>query len=128
MAKYAVYGTLRKGFGNNRLLQNSIYLGECKSSPNYKMYSLGGFPGVTKEGNNAITLEVFEVNSELIESNLDMLEGYHKDTPQYNLYNKEKIHTPFGEAFIYIFADKERLQNYPEVKSGDWKIYLNKKN
>lgn len=121
---YAVYGSLRKGLGNHRILGESKFKGEFTTPPNFTMYSLGGFPGVIEKGNTPITLEVYEVEEIDIESRLDILEGYHGKYYGANLYNKETIETPFGEAFIYYF-NRENLP-YPVVESGDWKKYLNK--
>ena len=58
--KIAVYGTLKMGFGNHRLIQNCRYLGE-DTLKNFDMYSLGGFPGVI-HGKGEIKVEVYELN------------------------------------------------------------------
>lgn len=121
---YAVYGSLRKGLGNHRILRDSKLLGEYSTPPLFTMYSLGGFPGVIEKGETSVTLEVYKVEDEGIEDRLDVLEGYHGKHYGANLYNKEIISTPYGDAFIYYF-NRENLP-YPIVASGDWKKYLNK--
>src|SRR5687768_13262362 len=96
---YAVYGTLRQGFGNNRLLQNehSQYLGTQTKKFPFRMVSMGGFPGMiyTPGKENTITIEVFRVTSPTVERRLDMLEGY----PGW--YDKQTVETEWGTAFIY---------------------------
>jgi gamma-glutamylcyclotransferase (GGCT)/AIG2-like uncharacterized protein YtfP len=118
-ALYAVYGTLRHGFGNwSRLLNNEHceYLGEQRTEPKYKMVSLGAFPGVILGGNQEVTIEVFRVNSPDVELRLDWLEGY----PSF--YQKTTIDTKWGKADMYILSE-ERYGNNQIVPSGDWKEY-----
>jgi gamma-glutamylcyclotransferase (GGCT)/AIG2-like uncharacterized protein YtfP len=113
---YAVYGTLRKGFGNHRLLDNEYCerLGTIKTEPAFKMVSLGGFPGVIPdEGTQSITVEIYRVNSQRVEQQLDWLEGY----PSF--YQKATINTPWGVANMYILREEEYGAN-PVVESGDW--------
>lgn len=118
---YAVYGTLRKGFGNyKRLLDNEhcVYLGTERTKPNFTMVSLGGFPGVIPTGNQEITIEVFRVNSPKVEQQLDWLEGY----PRF--YGKTVIDTQWGKANMYTLDEKSI--NYPPVPTGDWAVHINK--
>lgn len=115
---YAVYGSLRKGLGNHSVLGNAPLVGTIKTKPEYTMYSLGGFPGVVKGGNTSITLEIYEVKNETIEENLDWLEGYNEPNDPYNFYNKEKIDTELGEAYIYFINDD--VKDRQIVDSGDW--------
>jgi gamma-glutamylcyclotransferase (GGCT)/AIG2-like uncharacterized protein YtfP len=119
---YAVYGTLRQGFGNyERHLNNkhSQYLGtETKMIP-FKMVSLGGFPGLIPTDYahcSMITYEVFRVTDKRVENGLDMLEGY----PDF--YQKTVIDTQWGKANLYILSEK-RYGNRTIVESGDWKEF-----
>ena len=45
MDKVFVYGTLKEGFGNNRLLKDSQKISE-DAVEGFVMYHMGGFPGV----------------------------------------------------------------------------------
>lgn len=119
---YAVYGTLRKGFGNHRLLNNEhcTHLGTFETTADWKMVSLGGFPGVIPNGTQAITVEVYKVESEEVDQRLDWLEGY----PTF--YGKTKLETPWGVADMYVLTE-EKYGNLPIVKSGDWKEYCSSK-
>lgn len=112
----AVYGTLRKGFGNySTYLDNDgvKYLGEDLTKKEYTMYSINsGFPGVVHKGKTAITIEVFEILEPSIISSLDALEGYPR------MYVKEKINTKYGKATIYIWNYETNI--YPTIVSGDW--------
>lgn len=121
-ALYAVYGTLRRGFGNySRHLDNefSTYLGTERTQPEFTMVSLGGFPGVIPDGKESVTIEVFEVNSPRVEKGLDYLEGY----PSF--YGKMKIDTKWGEANMYILDNSYLTRS--KVPSGDWAEHIGKK-
>lgn len=128
MAKIAVYGSLRKGFHNHSLIENSTFLGEFKTEPIYQLFSLGSFPGVYKGGNIPLTLEVYEVDDQTA-NRVDMLEGYFEDNPpEQNYYNKEIIETPFGEAGIYLYGLGVGVPNPKAVvESGDWAEYKSRK-
>lgn len=117
----AVYGTLRRGFGNYmHYLSKEKYIGQYETDPIYTMYSLGAFPGVVKNGQTSIVMEVFEIDTNKLAS-LDGLEGY-RGMGRNNMYNREKIKTPYGDAFTYIYNNKH-TDGLEEVESGDWKEY-----
>lgn len=121
---YAVYGTLRNGWGNHRLLDNEhcTFLGTERTLPLFHMISLGGFPGVIPNGKQEITIEIYEVNSPEVERRLDQLEGY----PRF--YQKMVIETKWGPANIYILSeDYLKKDSYPIVKSGDWAEHSGRK-
>ena len=109
-----VYGTLKRNHGNWRyyLKNNSTYLGEYETDPNFTLISLGAFPGVLLHGNNSIKGELFEV-SDVQFSRIDRLEGY----PSF--YNRIEIETPHGPSWMY-YLDREQYESYPEVESGEW--------
>ena len=106
--KVAVYGTLRQGFWNHRLLENSTFLGKTKTEPRFTMYG-HGVPWVTNTGSTEITVEVYEIDEKTFQ-NLDFLEGY----PTY--YNRQLINTEFGEAWIYF----RHIEGGFIIDSGDW--------
>lgn len=97
-----VYGSLKKGFGNHRVVENQKFVGEAKTSAsNYAMISLGAFPAVCKyEDGMKISGEIYKVNRTTMR-NLDTLEGNGR------LYTREKHEfvlrdgSPIG-AWIYI--------------------------
>lgn len=112
----AVYGTLRQGNGNHRLIENADYKGTYTTEPIYNLYSLGGFPGLRKGGSTAIVMEVYAVNTEEARR-VDGLEGY---TPgeQATFYDKIQIETPWGQAGVYIYVRQPNELSL--IKSGDW--------
>jgi|TARA_B110000503_G_scaffold142414_1_gene239140 gamma-glutamylcyclotransferase (GGCT)/AIG2-like uncharacterized protein YtfP len=117
--KVAVYGSLRKGFGNHVLLSQSELIGTTQTPKEFRMFSLGAFPGVGT-GTSSIKVEVYRVNEETL-ARLDRLEGYHGPTSR-NFYEREVVMTEFGQALMYTLRD-ERYKGHDEVTSGDWVEY-----
>lgn len=116
--KVAVYGSLRSGFHNHRIIASSKFLGTCETDPNFTMVALGSFPGIFMHGNTSIKVEVYNVSEEIFKE-LDRLEGY----PSF--YNRAVIKTPLGDAWVYYLEDKDSscYKKYPVVPDGDWPSY-----
>ena len=76
MTKLFVYGTLKQGRLRARYLDKQQFLGEAKTEPKYKLYNLGGFPGLVPN-DNGITIqgELYDVDDECLEL-LDHIEGH----------------------------------------------------
>lgn len=111
----AVYGSLRQGLHNHRLLENSEFIGTDRI-PNWEMYSYGGFPFIAPSStSDTILIEVYDVTEDEFAS-LDMLEGY----PSF--YNRKQVSTEYGDAWIY-FIDYEDTNDFTPVPNGDWKAY-----
>lgn len=74
----AVYGTLKRGYGNHRLLEHAEYLGDDMIS-GYKLYyssGPGSFPVAVPSEDSKIHVEVFSIGDcERTLRNLDSLEG-----------------------------------------------------
>ena len=117
-----VYGSLLSGgegkregaFGNHRVIEGAIFLGEHITNSEYSMVSLGGFPGVIENGDTSIVGEVYEVTDEIF-ARLDMLEGY----PTF--YGRKQIKTAYGKAWIYLLSSGY-LSKYAKIASGNWRI------
>jgi gamma-glutamylcyclotransferase (GGCT)/AIG2-like uncharacterized protein YtfP len=118
----AVYGSLRQGLGNHRLLEQSELVGIHTVSLPYTMLDLGSFPGLVRNKwkTTPITVEVYAVDDETMES-LDWLEGY----PRF--YNREQVEIGDKEAWIYFLADRTQYVRTATVASGDWKSYINQR-
>lgn len=112
----AIYGTLRKGNGNHRLIKDSKYLGTFNSQPEFSLYTLGGFPGLKINGKTSVVMEVYEVTDE-VAKNVDNLEGYDPNKASY-FYDKININTPYGLAGVYIYVNK--ISENRLIASGDW--------
>lgn len=69
-----MYGTLMKGFGNDYLLENSVFLGKGHTSKKYSMHIISGLPFVhDDESLYPIQGEVYEVSEEVM-NEIDDLE------------------------------------------------------
>jgi gamma-glutamylcyclotransferase (GGCT)/AIG2-like uncharacterized protein YtfP len=111
LARLCVYGSLKRGFGNNRLLQSATFVSPCTFKGT--MYSMGGFPAVSLHGDTDIAGEIFEVDEATLHR-CDQLEGH----PDW--YLRQKIETSSGPAWVYTQDADQQLSNLPIVKSGEW--------
>jgi gamma-glutamylaminecyclotransferase len=107
-----VYGSLKKGLGNHRLLEQSKFLGRCYIEGRFKLLNLGGFPGLVKKDDLPVMKvvgEVYQINEDTLRS-LDWLEGH----PRF--YERSKVPTPWKNAWTY-FLPPSYLGKYSEVES-----------
>ena len=113
MDKVFVYGTLKTGHGNNRLLEDATFVSTGYTNPVYSLYDLGPFPAVKRNGTGIIYGELYEVTQEEMNS-LDWLEGYP------NFYNREVITVTCGgeqhKAWMYYMDNCHGTL----VESGNW--------
>ena len=117
-----VYGTLRLNQGNwEHFLENrSEYLGTFKTEPKYTMYSAGGFPIVTTEGNTAITCDVFKVINPRVLARIHGLEGFKGCIGDVgNWYDCQPIDTPYGKGYMYVQPTYHQSAKYV-IHNGDW--------
>ena len=120
MALVAVYGTLRKGMGNHRLMGDSKYLGAAEVE-GFEMYPCGlsgGFPVIlpvtpSETTSSSIKAEVFEVTEDLLTGPLDRLEGH----PEW--YKRQLVPTPYGQSWIYVMQS-DHYKQYGKIVSGDF--------
>lgn len=75
MQRIFVYGTLKRGRLNHGFLAGQKFVGEAETQPRYRMFDLGGYPGMVevKEGGRCIRGEVWDVDAECL-GRLDVLE------------------------------------------------------
>ncbi len=107
-----VYGTLRKGHRNHRLLENSEFVGYAITKDKYSLF-VDGIPYVVKIPVSKIKGEVYRIDKHTLEK-LDRLEG-HPD-----FYKRERIDVVINDriikAWIYFYP-------YPKgklIESGDF--------
>lgn len=113
LASVFVYGTLRRGGRNHRLLAGSRRLGGCRVGPGFTMLDLGSCPGVVETGNRSVRGEVYRVPARIWPL-LDELEEY----PQ--VYTRRIIRTPLGPAWIYLFRGRAGGRRRI-IAGGDWR-------
>ena len=97
VAKVFVYGTLKKGGRNSRLLKDALYLGKAKTKLKWTMIGSGyHFPYVLEQNDNLgkrIQGEVYHVTTDELKR-LDELEG----VPSH--YKKEKISVVYDTDYV----------------------------
>ena len=115
----SVYGTLRKGYWNHRLLETSELVTVGKTSEKMLM-TASGIPYVSKtKPLSQIKVEVYEVNDDTLK-NLDRLEGH----PRFYERKLTKIEGEDGnthEAWLYYCEGGGE-----EIESGDYTDYRKK--
>ena|SRR5689334_14325654 len=113
--KVFVYGTLKYGKSNHKLLSTSELVGQAETEPAFNMFALGYFPGCAIGGNTKIKGEVYKVNDEVLKK-LDWLEGHP------NHFKRIEVKTSLGEAWMYTVDDlRYTVLDFPLIASGEWK-------
>ncbi len=105
-----VYGTLRQGEDNHHFLEGCELVAQFRTGPAFALYDLGLYPGMV-QGQQEIYGEIYRINTQIL-AKLDHLE----DVPYE--YRREKMSTPFGEAWVYLYQDDSQLLE--PIDSGDW--------
>lgn len=117
----AVYGSLRQGLGNHRLLEHVTRFKKGLTIPEFIMYSLGGFPAIVPGPGGPVTVEVYEVDASTFRR-LDGLEGYP------NFYDRKVVEVQVEdgsvqEAWIYFMHEDNHYIGNEVVTSNDWLAY-----
>jgi gamma-glutamylcyclotransferase (GGCT)/AIG2-like uncharacterized protein YtfP len=118
-----VYGTLKQSHGNHRVLGDSEYVGEARLEGDYRMVSLGGFPGVVEDEDfRPVFGEVYRVTSEDVAHALDRLEGYHEGDPSSSFYQRVDGSVSMGNSSVGVelYVLGSSYANHPRVDSGVW--------
>lgn len=96
-----VYGTLKKGGGLHYLIENCLFV-EMMGIRDYKLISLGGFPGLVPSNGDITTGEIYEINDPGLQKTLDRIEI---------MYNRTRIFD--FECYVLkpecFFLEKEDL-------------------
>jgi len=121
-----VYGTLRKGESNHRVLGNSEYVKTIRVN-GFAMYGLSGFPAVIKGADeDSIVIEVYRIIDQKISNEIDLLEGFDRERPNSfdNFYTIQILNVnSIDESIeIYTFDHKPDMvqERGPKLRSGDW--------
>lgn len=114
--RVAVYGTLKRGEPNHHILSASACLGTCSLS-SIALYDLGPFPGAKLEASNGVLVEVYEVGVRTF-ARLDQLEDYDARAPKAGLYDRVRLDTPYGQAWVYIY--NPNVSGCPAIRDGCW--------
>jgi gamma-glutamylcyclotransferase (GGCT)/AIG2-like uncharacterized protein YtfP len=96
-----VYGTLKRGQRNHRLLAGQEFLGEARTRPEYVLYHLGGFPGLVHDldSGQAVRGELWRVDERV----LPRLDGY-EGVPDLFVRQEIAIQGWAGPVVGYLFV------------------------
>ena len=121
-----VYGSLKQGYGNHRLLETSTFLGKyITRDTDFYMISLHSFPGVLKMESGegfSISGELYEVDDATLK-NLDILEG------NGHFYKRElvEILSRSEKAWMYVLMEApyrsctdEKVVENEELRLHEW--------
>ena len=97
------YGTLKHGCKNHRHLAGQRYVGEARTAPGFRLYSLGDYPGMVADAQDreGVSGEVWEVSADAL-ARLDDFEGVDQ-----GLYRRTPVPllAPFsGPVDAYLYA------------------------
>lgn len=112
----AVYGSLKRGFYNHRVLNGAPFLASGTVT-GFEMFDLGSYPMVVP-GDGSIAVEIYEVNPATF-GQLDRLEGF----PSF--YGRKMItavtdYCPV-EAWMYV-GQAHQVRGQKQVTSGVWPL------
>jgi gamma-glutamylcyclotransferase (GGCT)/AIG2-like uncharacterized protein YtfP len=120
------YGTLMRGFGNNRLLEKARFITTAQTVEKYTMYvenTYGTIPYVSNAKETShIKGEVWEVDAECLK-NLDSLES-HPIWYTRELIDCVDVRGTKYQAYLYFNRDADdpvNNRNYRVVESGDFR-------
>lgn len=114
---FAVYGTLKRGYGNNRLMPKDSFVDTGVTKNRYTLYD-GGIPFVSDEVETSqIAVELFEVKDEETIKRIDSLEGH----PSWYIRKEIPVIDSKGNevnCWLYFNTPTRKL---PIIESGEWK-------
>jgi gamma-glutamylcyclotransferase (GGCT)/AIG2-like uncharacterized protein YtfP len=105
----AVYGTLKKGFGNHGYLRGQKFLGKAVSRDRF-ILGHGGYPAVVPSSRGAkIVVEIYDVSPSTL-LNLDSLEGYpvHYDRSKFDFLLNGKL----VKAWLYFYHRQKSFHDW----------------
>jgi gamma-glutamylcyclotransferase (GGCT)/AIG2-like uncharacterized protein YtfP len=103
------YGTLKKNERNNYLLRDSEFVGNARTTTDYKLYDNGSYPCLvkTEKGNN-VEGEVWRVDQKTL-AELDLLEGV-----EYGLYERIRIKLLNNQSPIWAYLYLGEVSRFRE--------------
>jgi gamma-glutamylaminecyclotransferase len=109
-----VYGTLKRGFAREDLMNGATFDGAAMTQRGYALYDLGEYPALVLGTDGVVHGEVYRVTPEHLEA-LDRYEGY----PE--LYGREPVALADGSMAVAYVMSGARLGRSPRIEGGLWK-------
>ena len=114
--RVAVYGPLRRGKSNHALLVDQQFIGRTTLTA-ITLYDLGEYPGAKLEQSDGVVVEIYDVSPEVMQQ-LDQFEDYDPEQPSHGLYDRKRLHTSFGLAWVYLYNPE--VQGAKPIRAGAW--------
>lgn len=118
-----VYGTLRWGERNHRLLSDANCVARIAYAKGSLIDTAADYPAMYVDSDDVVVGELYEVNDQQFKS-LDELEGFYQPNDPRNHYERIQIEvqTDRGaiEAWVYVYQKDRTAETIP---FGDWKLY-----
>jgi gamma-glutamylcyclotransferase (GGCT)/AIG2-like uncharacterized protein YtfP len=106
-----VYGTLKRGQANHRLLKSAQFEGGWSTAPQFTLYDFGDYPGAIEKGQTTLHGEIYLVNHSTLQR-VDQLEEY----PDF--YTRKLIDSAYGPAWIYLL--NHTPASFSSFTGGAW--------
>jgi gamma-glutamylaminecyclotransferase len=109
-----VYGSLKRGFHNNELLDRARFIGTAHTAPRFDLIDLGSFPAAI-QGKHSVSGEVYEVDARTMRD-LDRLES------NGSMYQRKKVPLALAGrqivAWMYIYLEDDGYDPLVEPQGG----------
>jgi gamma-glutamylcyclotransferase (GGCT)/AIG2-like uncharacterized protein YtfP len=111
-----VYGSLRKGMHNHRVMGSSKLLAEATLT-GFDMYQVSSFPAIVV-GEGGVKGEIYLVDNATL-ARLDRLEGHPR------MYRREVVTVQSGSCLfdVWVYVWQGPVDYLAPVPSGDWVEY-----
>lgn len=123
MIKVFVYGTLRKGEANHRLVKEAACIAE-QALVSGTLFDTGyGYPAMSQSPEAKIYGELYTVSEKEL-TRLDELEGYQEGAVN-NLYERmqQTVYIDNGNHRAYLYVARKENLCQKKIPNGDWKEY-----
>lgn len=115
----AVYGTLKRGYGNHRYLHHLSFVCEAVSKDHFTMYG-GGFPVVVEEPYHKVAVELYSIADLKQITDADRLER-HPNWYERKLFVFETPTEGDLEAWMYVMP-KHLCDRTKKVKTDQFNV------
>ena len=112
----AVYGTLKRGLNNAHWMQGSVYVG-TDVMDRITLYDLGPYPGARLEPSAGVLVEIYAVTEAQLR-HVDILEDYQAEAPQLGMYDRLRLPTRYGDAWVYVY--NRAVDPATAFREGSW--------
>jgi gamma-glutamylaminecyclotransferase len=112
-----VYGSLRRGLANHRLLAGAAFEGVCRTASGFRLYDLGPFPAMVAAEHGRVLGELYTADDATL-ARLDRLENH----PRW--YCRTAIGLADGRRVETYLLPLGQVCDRPVIPSGDWVAYL----